>query len=415
MPTTLEDVGLSGPGLERARAYVESAVGRGEIAGAVVLASRHDQIAQLTCIGLRDIEAGLPMEPDTIFCIASMTKPIVSVGTLMLVEAGTLRLDDPVSRYIPEFADATVFAGVEDGRVRLAPLDRPITIHHLLTHTSGLFGEAPHPTLEPAYDNLGDFRYALPELMRRLAERPLVHQPGAGWRYGWSHDVLGRVIEVVADLPLDEYLASAIFEPLGMVDSGFYVPPDKVERLAAVYELVAGVLRRIDNAETHEITEHVPLLLGGGGCASTVLDYLRFTRMLQRHGELDGVRLLKPETVDLMTRNHVTAPLYPIRVYHHRFDGEGYGLGVGVIVEPDKAVMAGLRRHVRVGRQLEHTLHDRSRQGAHRHLHVATRTLCLRRYRRRVLVARASGADRLSQGVRPGRRPRAWTRPPGYH
>ena len=341
MPTTLEDVGLSGPGLERARAYVESAVGRGEIAGAVVLASRHDQIAQLTCIGLRDIEAGLPMEPDTIFCIASMTKPIVSVGTLMLVEAGTLRLDDPVSRYIPEFADATVFAGVEDGRVRLAPLDRPITIHHLLTHTSGLFGEAPHPTLEPAYDNLGDFRYALPELMRRLAERPLVHQPGAGWRYGWSHDVLGRVIEVVADLPLDEYLASAIFEPLGMVDSGFYVPPDKVERLAAVYELVAGVLRRIDNAETHEITEHVPLLLGGGGCASTVLDYLRFTRMLQRHGELDGVRLLKPETVDLMTRNHVTAPLYPIRVYDHRFDGEGYGLGVGVIVEPDKAVMAG--------------------------------------------------------------------------
>ena len=288
MRTTPEDVGLSSPGLERARKHVEASVQRGEIAGAVVLASRHDWVAQLACIGLRDIEAGLPMEADTIFCIASMTKPIISVGILQLVEAGKVRLDDPVSRYIPEFADTRVYAGVEAGRVKLAPLDRPITIHHLLTHTSGLYGEAPHPALEPAYDNLGDFRYELPELMRRLAEQPLVHQPGAGWRYGWSHDVLGRIIEVAAELPLDEYLASAIFAPLDMVDSGFYVPPDKVHRLAAVYESLNGVLHRIDNAATHEIAERVPLLMGGGGCASTTLDYLRFARMLQRRGELDG-------------------------------------------------------------------------------------------------------------------------------
>ena len=341
METAPEDVGLSGPGLARARAFVESSVQRGRIAGAVVLASRHDQVAQLACIGMRDIEAGLPMEPDTIFCIASMTKPIVSVGTLMLVEADKLRLDDPVSRYIREFADVRVFDGVEDGRVRLASPDRPITIQHLLTHTSGLFGEAPHPALEPAYDNLGDFRYALPELMRRLAEQPLVHQPGAGWRYGWSHDVLGRIIEVATDLPLDEYLASAIFGPLGMVDSGFYVPPDKAGRLAAVYESKAGVLHRIDNAETHEITEHVPLLLGGGGCASTVPDYLRFTRMLLRLGELDGVRLLKPDTVAQMTRNHLAAPLFPLEIGGEVADGEGYGLGVGVVVERSATGLAG--------------------------------------------------------------------------
>ena len=147
MPATPEDVGLSSQGLRvSSRGRVESAVERGEIAGAVVLASRHDQVAQLECIGLRDIEAGLPMEPDTIFCIASMTKPIVSVGVLMLVEAGKLRLDDPVARYIPEFAEPTVFAGVEAGRVRLAP-PNPTDhhLHQLLTHTSGLFGEAPHP------------------------------------------------------------------------------------------------------------------------------------------------------------------------------------------------------------------------------------------------------------------------------
>ncbi|OGN81087.1 MAG: hypothetical protein A2X23_05105 [Chloroflexi bacterium GWC2_73_18] len=341
MPATPEDLGLSSPGLGRARAYVESCVERGEIAGAVMLVSRHDQVAQLACIGLRDIEAGKPMEPDTIFRIASMTKPIASVGALMLVEAGRLRLDDPVSRYVPEFADVQVFDRVDDGHVRLAALERPITVYHLLTHTSGLAGDAPHPALEAAYDNLGDTRYGLPELMRRLAAHPLAHQPGEGWRYGWSHTVLGRVIEVAANQPLDECLASAIFTPLSMVDSGFHVPADKVERLAAVYESGDGGLRRVDNPDTNKITEHIPLLSGGGGCASTALDYLRFTRMLLRRGELDGVRLLKPETVALMTRNHLAAPLHPIIVWDHVFEGEGYGLGVGVSTEPSAPGLAG--------------------------------------------------------------------------
>jgi CubicO group peptidase (beta-lactamase class C family) len=341
MPATPGDVGLSSPGLERARAYVAACVERGEIAGAVMLVARHDQVAQLACIGLRDIEAGEPMRPDTIFRIASMTKPITSVGALMLIEAGKLRLDDPVSRYIPEFADVQVFDRVEDGHVRLAALERPITVYHLLTHTSGLDSDAPDPALEAAYDNVGDARYALPELMRRLAAHPLAHQPGEGWRYGWSHTVLGRVIEVAASQPLDEYLDSRIFAPLGMVDSGFYVPPDRVERLAAVYESVASVPHRVDNSDTNGITERVPLLSGGGGCVSTVLDYARFTRMMQRRGELDGVRLLKPETVAQMTRSHLASPLSPIRIGDHVFEGEGYGLGVGVSIEPSAPGLVG--------------------------------------------------------------------------
>jgi CubicO group peptidase (beta-lactamase class C family) len=316
-------------------------VDRGEIAGAVMLVARQDRVAQLACVGLRDIEAGKPMEPDTIFRIASMTKPIASVGALMLIEAGKLRLDDPVSRYIPEFAEVKVFAGVEDGRARLAALERPITVYHLLTHTSGLEYDAPDPALESAYDNLGDERYALPELMRRLAAHPLAHQPGEGWVYGFSHTVLGRVIEVAADQSLDEYLDSAIFTPLGMVDSGFFVPPDKVERLAAVYESAAGALHRVDNSKTNRITEHFPLLSGGGGCVSTVLDYARFTRMMQRRGELDGVRLLKPETVAQMTRNQLASPLPPIRIGDHVFEGEGYGLGVGVSIEPSAPGLGG--------------------------------------------------------------------------
>ena len=168
----------------------------------------------------------------------------------MLIETGKSRLDDPVSRYIPEFADVRVFDRIEDGQVIFAGLERPITVYHLLTHTSGLGGDAPDPALEATYDNLGDERYALPELMLRITAQPLMHQPGEGWWYGSSHAVLGRVIEVAADQPLDEYLASSIFRPLGMVDNGFYVPPEKVERLAAVYESQHGRLRRLDSSET---------------------------------------------------------------------------------------------------------------------------------------------------------------------
>ena len=341
MPAAAEDAGLSSPGLERARAYVAACVERGEIGGAVVVVSRHDQVAQMTCVGLRDIEAGLPMTPDTIFRLASMTKPITSVGALMLVEAGKLRLDDPVSRYIPEFADLEVFAGVEDGRVVLAPLARPITIHDLFTHMSGIDSDAPDPLLEADFDNLGDVRYGSDELMRRLAAHPLAHQPGEGWRYGWSLAALGRVLEVVSDRPLDGYLASAIFTPLGMVDTGYWVPPDKAGRLAVVHRLETGVLQRVDDEDTREITERGPLVTGSSGLASTALDYLRFTRMLARRGELEGVRLLQPETVALMTRNHVPPPLCPIVIWGYVSEGEGYGLGVGVSVEPTAPLMPG--------------------------------------------------------------------------
>jgi CubicO group peptidase (beta-lactamase class C family) len=341
MDTTVEDSGLSTPGLERARAYVDACVERGEIAGAVSLVARHDEVAQPACVGLRDIEAAKPMEPDTIFRLASMTKPIVSVGALMLVDAGRLRLDDPVSRYVPEFTDVAVFAGIENGRVELAALERPITIHHLLTHMSGLAGDAPHPALEASYDSLGDEDYALPELMRRLAARPLAHQPGRGWTYGWSHHVLGRVIEIAADQPLDDYLDSRIFRPLGMVDTGFYVPPEKIDRLAAVYESKDGGLHRVDTALANRVAARPTLLRGGSGLVSTAPDYFRFTRMLEGRGEVDGARLLKSETVELMTRNHLPAPLYPLDFGHRVSEGEGYGLGFGVLVEETATGLAG--------------------------------------------------------------------------
>ncbi len=341
MDPTAVDPGLSRSGLERARAYVAGCVDRGEIAGAVSLVARQRQAAQLPCVGLRDIEAGKAMEPDTIFRIASMTKPIVSVGALMLVEAGQLRLDDPVSRYVPDFTNVPVFAGIDDGRVKLAALEQPITIHHLLTHTSGLAGDAPHPALAADYDSLGDEQYSLPELMRRLAARPLAHQPGRGWTYGWSHHALGRVIEVAADRPLDDYLDSQIFRPLGMVDTGFWVSPDKIDRAAAVYESKDGGLHRVDTPWANRFAARPMMLGGGGGLVSTAPHYFRFTGMLEGRGELDGSRLLKPGTVELMTRNHLDPPLHPLDFGVHVSEGEGYGLGIGVIVEPSARALAG--------------------------------------------------------------------------
>jgi CubicO group peptidase (beta-lactamase class C family) len=338
-----DEVGLSVPGLQRARDYVVTCVERGEIAGAVVVVSRRDQVALLASVGLRDIEAGTPMEPDTIFRIASMTKPIVSVGTLMLVEGGKLQLDDPVSRYVPELADVEVFAGVENGHAMLEALERPITIYDLLTHTSGLSTMEPHADYKAAYetvfDSFGSSQQSLAEVIRHLAALPLSHQPGRAWTYGWSHDVLGRVIEVVSEQPLDDYLEQHILAPLAMVDTGFYVPPNKVERLAVVYDSVDGELQPSNTWYPNRFTERLPLLSGGGGLVSTAPDFLLFSRMLLRRGELDGVRLLDPVTVELMTRNHLTGALDQIRIGDD--GGMGFGLGVAVRVKLVAPALAG--------------------------------------------------------------------------
>ena len=327
--------------LDEGRRLLQGYVDRSQLAGAVALLAHGDEMIRLECVGQRDIAAGLPMEPDTIFQIASMTKPIVSVAALKLVEAGALSLDDPVSRFLPAFAHTTVFDGLDDdGQIRLVPLEREITIRDLLRHTSGLFGEAPDPALDGTYADLDVYDQPSLEMMRRLAAHPLAHQPGAHWVYGWSHSVLGAVIEVVTDRPLDVYLEGAIFGPLGMVDSGFSVPPEKLARLAVVYDQVDGGLRP-STAPYADVTTPPAFPSGGGGCVSTVLDFWRFVRMLEHGGELDGVRLVAAETVAAMTSNQLDASMIPIEILDQVFVGEGYGLGVGVIVGPGASLPAG--------------------------------------------------------------------------
>jgi CubicO group peptidase (beta-lactamase class C family) len=327
-----ESVDLSASGLARLdsamRAYVET----GKLPGIVVAVARNGKLAHWKAFGLRSIEHNDPMEPDDLFRIYSMTKPVTSVAMMLLVEEGRVGLEDPVAKYLPAFAGVTVWS--PDGP--RAPR-RPMTIRDLLRHTSGLtyglFGETP---ADSAYRKAGvmEPRWSLTELMDQLARLPLVGHPGEIWNYGFSTDVAGRIIEVVSGMPLDRFFTQRIFAPLAMTDTFFEVPPAKRSRLTGYYAVTGGRPALLDSPDTGSYTRPPPLLSGGGGLASTVPDYMRFAQMLLNGGELDGVRLLRPETVAAMLENQLPAELIPIRVGELTIPGTGFGLGFSVVVDP---------------------------------------------------------------------------------
>ena len=335
--TSPSSVGLSEDHLAELTALMQEHVDHKKLAGAVAVVARRGKVAYLQCIGKQDIEADIDMNAGTIFRIASMTKPITSVAVMMLYDEGLVGLDDPVSKYIPEFADATVLApeGQEPASV---PAKRPITIKHLLTHTSGLSYD--HDTRHGRmYKEAGITNgvmvddSVLAEKMKKLARIPLLHQPGEKWKYGLSADVLGRVVEVASGKTLKEFFEQRIFEPLGMKDTHFFIPAAKMARLAVVYTpKPEGGLKRLGSSD---IPSHNPdhpyagkrrYFSGGGGLCSTVGDYLRFSQMLLNGGTLDGKRLLRPATVRLMTKDHSG------KLKEHR----GFGLGVYVIRDPEE-------------------------------------------------------------------------------
>ena len=305
---------------DAARDFLEGAVEQDRVAGAVALISYGDELAFFGAAGMADREAGIPMTTDTLFRIASMTKPVTSVAVMMLVERGELALNDPVSDFIPEFSSVRVLAG--DGNGGSVPAETAITIHHLLTHTSGIgyrfyIGEplaSAYRTLEVS-DGLWPREDEIRDAMTRLASAPLAHQPGAAWTYGLSTDVLGAVIEIVSGDPLDLFFRENIFEPLGMTDTFFYVPEEKQRRLAAVYHWDGDDLSRISDEPVVDgdleywtrasVDGPTTYFSGGGGLTASTSDYFRFARMLAKGGALDGVRLLETESVEAMTRNQI--------------------------------------------------------------------------------------------------------------
>lgn len=344
-----EAVGLASDRLARLTRAMQDAVDARQVAGTVTLVLRNGQVAYHDAQGAADVEQGQPMRPDSIFRIASMTKAVVSVGIMMLVEEGRLSIADPVSKYIPSFAKTTVL-GTQNGRVAIVPATRPITIRDLLTHTAGIsYGAG---ALEPWYARAGftqwyfaDRREPMGVWIDRLATLPFEAQPGERWVYGYNTDILGHVIERITGQTLAAFIDERIARPLRMVDTTFFLPEEKASRLAAVYVVGAdGTISRATDG--HEGQRAVPhsgqgayvrgpkaAFSGGAGLLSTAQDYARFMQMLLNGGELDGVRLLSPTTVRLMTSNHV-GTLY-------QNGALGWGLGFEVVEQVGRAPRYG--------------------------------------------------------------------------
>ncbi|HUP49759.1 MAG TPA: serine hydrolase domain-containing protein [Thermoanaerobaculia bacterium] len=324
-----EGVGMSSTVLDSIAPIMQQLIDSRRTGGIMTLVARSGRIVHWEAVG--DRIPGEPLEPNDIFRIFSMTKPITSAAAMMLVEAGQLQLEDPVSKYIPSFADVQVY---EPGGGRRPPA-RAMTVKDLLTHTSGLtyglFGETP---VDSVYRASGLFMAApagLAGFVEQVAALPLLGDPGAVWNYGVSTDILGRVIEVASGQPLDVFFRERIFEPLGMDDTGFEVPADQVHRFTAVY---AGSGDDLAVTEAGGASTSPPVWLsGGGGLASTAADYLRFCQMLLNEGELDGVRILRPETVRAMRSNQIPESLIPIAVGPRVLHDYGFGLGFAAAVD----------------------------------------------------------------------------------
>ncbi|MFE2353239.1 serine hydrolase domain-containing protein [Streptomyces parvulus] len=338
--------GLDADALDRLDLHFARQVDEGRLPGFLVAVARGGRVAHLTVHGRRDLAAGLPVTADTLWRIYSMTKPVTSVAVLMLVEEGLLSLDDPVARYLPAFAAPRVYVRGSGSGTVTRPAAGPVLVRHLMTHTAGLtFGFYHSHPVDGLYRAAGLDSSVRPgddlaETVDLYASLPLQFEPGTEWNYSVASNVLGRLVEVVSGQPLDTFLTSRVFGPLGMPDTGFEVTDEQAERLAELYgETDDGGLEPVPGLP---LRGRPRLLSGSGGLVSTAYDVHRFAELLRRRGELDGVRLLRPSTVDLMTRNHLPGGADLRALGSHPAhdqpgnDGVGFGLGVSVVTDPDR-------------------------------------------------------------------------------
>ena len=333
-----ESAGFSSRRLRHLSARMHGYIDDGKLAGALTMLARRDEVFHLESYGVQDLGSGTPVGSDTIFRLYSMTKPITSVAVMMLYEEGHFSLDDPVGKFIPAFANMKVYDGIGETGMRLVEQDRPITIRHLLTHTAGIsYGFFRDTPIDAMYheERIADADSSLSEVMKRLAEIPLISQPGTKWRYSISPAVLGYLVEVVSGQPFDVFLRERVLAPLGMDDTSFFVPEEKLSRLATAYVPSRG--GRITPHEGSITTRHTrphAMQSGGAGLVSTAADYMRFCQMMLEGGALDGERLLAPKTVQMMVSDHLTDDLKPYLVEERMAaytKGCGFGLGFSVV------------------------------------------------------------------------------------
>ena len=323
--------------LERITEFFNNEIATGKLPGAIVLIQQHGRPVYLKCFGLRDVATNAPMTSDTIFALHSMTKPITSVAAMMLIDAGKLSLSDPVSKFIPAFADVKVGVGTTaaDGTrfLKLVPLDRPVTVMDLLRHTSGItYDYIGGKLIDKAYMDSGlfDGRFDNKVFAERIAMLPLARQPGTLWRYGHSTDVVGRIIEIVSGQTLYQFEKQHIFEPLGMTSTKFVLETaDERARMAQPLPSDTILISAENDRRSHPEWES-----GGGGLVSSLGDYARFAQMILNGGQLDGKRLLSPAAFKSMTTDHIGPGSGVARDYFY-FPGDGFGYGYGLAVRTD--------------------------------------------------------------------------------
>lgn len=349
MKVTPEDLGLSAPRLVKIDLMTQKYIDEGKLPGTITVVARRGKIAHFECQGRMDIEADKMVAQDTIFRIYSMSKPVTSVALMMLYEDGHFQLDDPISRFVPSFENMEVYISGNRDEYKTQPADRQITIRDLLTHTAGFtYGFMRTSVVDTLYrDKAVEESETLAEMVNKLSELPLLFSPGSRWSYSVATDVCGYLVELISGERFDQFLQEQIFEPLGMLDTGFSVPESKVHRFAANYERTADDgLQLTDSPETSSYIQDVTYFSGGGGLVSTARDYLRFAQMLLNKGELEGERILGRKTVELMTTNHLpnngdlTSMGQPV-FSETPYDGIGFGLGFSVMLDPATAHILG--------------------------------------------------------------------------
>lgn len=345
-----ETLGFSQARLDYIDRFYADEVKRRELAGIVILIARHGKVAHFSALGYADMESRRPMRTDTIFRLYSMTKPIASTALMMLYEEGRFQMWDPLSKYLPQFAHLRVLKD-PDGDVKdTVPAKREPTIQDVLRHTAGFTHGLENDAFDALYQKAGLFGLEVrpAEMIDRLAKLPLRYQPGTKFVYSVGPDVQVRLVEVLSGMPIDQFLRERLFEPLGMTDTGFWVPPDKAGRLATVYWMKKGKLTPIDDAHgspgdmwlsqpwtVNSYTVNHRRKGGSYGLVSTAEDYFRFAQMMLNGGELNGTRILAPQTVQYMTRDH----LGPIGLpdADGKPSGLGFGLGFAVMEDPAAA------------------------------------------------------------------------------
>jgi len=357
-----EEVGFSTQGLSNIKSTMECYIEQGKIAGLTMLLAKKGNVVYNEHLGCQDLQSQVPISDNTIFRIYSMTKPIVCTALMMLYDQGKFELSDEVSKFIPEFATLNVLSTDSNGKEVLEPLDRPVTLLHLLTHTSGLsYDFLEDSTVSQHYRDerlLGNPQRSLADVINALVAFPLAFQPGTRWHYSLSIDVVARLVEILSGKSLTNFLDKNIFKPLGMEDTAFFVNKDEQQRLASMYgrpdiasnnmtfskmydAYLQGENVKRDVEATYPANKVVTFERGGHGLFSTVSDYLSFAQMLLNKGVFNGKRLLKSATVDLMHTNHLSEELLPWTIAGPPILGYGFGLGSKVLLDVDEAEISG--------------------------------------------------------------------------